>query len=522
MLCGPPGSGKISALRIAVQTIFPLQHVQWLEWLDESLGSDEVTELEEFVKQSSRYQIVTGGAKDMNCVNGTPFIIVLKNLPVSLGDCASRFHSLLRFHATNAPSSSLLVLSCTSSSSARENLLSERVLCPAFLRNELQIARIEFNPVAPTLLLKALNRIVKHEHPKGKVASRAVLQQIVSCSAGDLRIAVNQLQFLCQTVRKSGGIGPASDSHSNTGRDPGLSLFHALGKFLYGKRNKPKCASDYAMGKSKVRETHLPAHLGQWRRSELTFDVDDVLEQCQISGDQAISWLHENYPDFMPHMTAIDWVSKHISWADAHLSGGMNWRLGLTPAADWNAPEFSGSVRQPLGLANRHYGALVVVRALLLAHDIVEESVESDLRTQSRQGFRPLRAPTIRDASKVSVQLRDAWCDLSNHCNDVFEQFCSPNHFIADRCRWLFDYLPIAGKVTNARACLDRNPAIGELIATISAFNRKSHLEGHRFQSSLNKIAANTPVTEGICPSDALSEGDALPIDEDVSDDESR
>lgn len=174
-----------------------------------------------------------------------------------------------------------------------------------------------------------------------------------------------------------------------------------------------------------------------------------------MSGDQAISWLHENYPDFMPHMTAIDWVSKHMSWADAHLSGGMNWRLGLTPAADWNALEFSGSVRQPFGLANRHYGALVVVRALLLSHNIVEESVESDLRTQLRQGFRPLRAPTIRDASNVFVQRRDAWCDLSNHCNDVFNQFCGPNNFIADRCRWLYDYLPIAGKVANVRACLD-------------------------------------------------------------------
>ncbi|TPP60000.1 putative Cell cycle checkpoint protein rad17 [Fasciola gigantica] len=179
LLCGPPGSGKISSLKIAVQTIFPHGNIQWMEWLDESLGSDEITQLEEFVKQSCRYQIVTEKLTDMNCVNEPSFVItVLKNLPVSLTDCASRFHSLLRFHATNASPSSLLVVSCTSSSSSRESLLSERILCPISLRSELNISRVEFNPVAPTLLLKALNRIVKQEHVSYEMLARATVSVV--------------------------------------------------------------------------------------------------------------------------------------------------------------------------------------------------------------------------------------------------------------------------------------------------------------------------------------------------------
>ncbi|VEL32333.1 unnamed protein product [Protopolystoma xenopodis] len=65
-----------------------------------------------------------------------------------------------------------------------------------------------------------------------------------------------------------------------------------------------------------------------------------VISQCQTPGSKLVSWLHENYLDFIPSglcgrqfTPGLVFASDRISWADAHLTGGAAWRLGLSPAS---------------------------------------------------------------------------------------------------------------------------------------------------------------------------------------------
>ncbi|VDO60751.1 unnamed protein product, partial [Schistosoma curassoni] len=131
------------------------------EFLDEGIGHDEYTEIEKFVLSSGVY----GGQSVMSSESGKSLectspitVMILENLPTVVSEHPSRFHNLLRLHSTRACVNCLLVL-ILSSSTFTENDLCERIICPPTLCSELLIQRIEFNPVAPTLVVKALSRI---------------------------------------------------------------------------------------------------------------------------------------------------------------------------------------------------------------------------------------------------------------------------------------------------------------------------------------------------------------------------
>ena len=101
-----------------------------------------------------------------------------------------------------------------------------------------------FNPIAPTLLLKALQALIQ-THFVGSAQippSKEVLDIIVESSNGDIRSAVMALQFAC-VVEMGGRKRKGGDKHaavvleSVTRREQSLVLFHLMGKVLYNKRN---------------------------------------------------------------------------------------------------------------------------------------------------------------------------------------------------------------------------------------------------------------------------------------------
>ncbi|CAH8636381.1 unnamed protein product [Heterobilharzia americana] len=294
--------------------------------------------------------------------------MILENLPVCIGENPARFHNLLRLHSARARVNCLLVLILSSSNSTQSDLTCERIICPLTLCNELRIRRVEFNPIAPTIIIKALNKIgnLQAQQLGLKLPSRQLLQSIANDCSGDIRSAVNQLQFqLMSGNKKNQKESDLLSSH----RDGALSLFRTLGKILYCKR--------LGISKGEVlcnaggKEGRLPPHLEIWRRPPLDFDLEEVLDLCHTDGGHIVSWLHENYPDFAPNMTAFDLVSQEFSWTDAFLTGGMNWQLGLTPASD---SFVSRKSNRPYNIGSKHYPALVASRTVLLADDVKDES----------------------------------------------------------------------------------------------------------------------------------------------------
>lgn len=120
-----------------------------------------------------------------------------------------------------------------------------------------------FNPIAPTLMKRALQQIIDSEfsssaksrsRPSASAPSKEVLNFIIESSNGDIRSAIMALQFASTSVGIS--LGPDSQPSGKgksksrksaptralmevvTRREQSLALFHLIGKLLYNKRTK--------------------------------------------------------------------------------------------------------------------------------------------------------------------------------------------------------------------------------------------------------------------------------------------
>jgi cell cycle checkpoint protein len=121
---------------------------------------------------------------------------------------------------------------------------------------DMPLLAVSFNPIAPTLLRRALESLVdahfneKLSPPRFKPAtfappSKDLLDAIVASSNGDIRGAMMGLQFACivdsaqghgkkrQKTNKKDG---ATKIIAVTNREHSLQLFHLMGKVLFNKR----------------------------------------------------------------------------------------------------------------------------------------------------------------------------------------------------------------------------------------------------------------------------------------------
>lgn len=105
-----------------------------------------------------------------------------------------------------------------------------------------------FNPIAPTLLRKALQALLSTQFSssdsKSAPPSKEFLDIVVESANGDIRSAIMALQFAC-VVELPGGKGRKKNHKGGnarvvleavTRREQSLALFHLVGKVLYNKR----------------------------------------------------------------------------------------------------------------------------------------------------------------------------------------------------------------------------------------------------------------------------------------------
>ena len=117
-----------------------------------------------------------------------------------------------------------------------------------------------FNPIAPTLLRKALQALLNTHFSSPSDSSSSgtttvappskdFLDIIVESANGDIRSAVMALQFACvvelpretkgkgrKKIVKEGGGGARVVLEAVTRREQSLALFHLIGKVMYNKR----------------------------------------------------------------------------------------------------------------------------------------------------------------------------------------------------------------------------------------------------------------------------------------------
>lgn len=238
--------------------------------------------------------------------------------------------ALLRYLAANVPSQGLsftsanrdrelnppvvIIISETllsTTSAISDNFTAHRLLGPE-ISNHPGVNIIEFNSIAPTIMSKALNLVLKKEaicSMRKNIPGPAVLRSL--SEMGDIRSAVSSLEFMCirgddggdwggriaAKKKKKGDVEtPLTDMERGSlemvsQREASLGIFHAVGRVMYNKREDPAIAPE-----TWVRLPPPPDHLRHYSRPKISeVSVDDLINGIGTDTQTFISALHENY-----------------------------------------------------------------------------------------------------------------------------------------------------------------------------------------------------------------------------------
>ncbi|XP_034547348.1 cell cycle checkpoint protein RAD17 isoform X2 [Notolabrus celidotus] len=390
LLTGPSGCGKTATVQVLCGEL-GLRVQEWTnptqlehysssqqDWrMMDSSFSSQLTQFQDFLLRANKYSCLKmtndGGASDRK-------LILVEDFPNQVYRQPGSLHDILRRFVKTSRCPLVFIVSDSLSGDS-----SSRLLFPREIQEELQISSISFNPVAPTTMMKVLTRISALEAGKGGerrcVSDPAVLETLCSGSSGDVRSAINSLQFSSLTdssleralwgMKKDRAGSSAGKAASRTkqrkkskqgkeqeeeqaigGKDASLFLFRALGKILHCKRGSDEGSEPAEPGPG------LPSHLSSHHRGPLLVDPELVVERSHMSGDFFNLYLHQNYLDFFSDIEDVERASEYLSDADL-----------LT--ADWTNRSTMGG-----------YGSSVATRGLLYSNS-----------QQVSVGFRPLHKP---------------------------------------------------------------------------------------------------------------------------------
>ena len=173
------------------------------------------------------------------------------------------------------------------------------------------VSMIDFNPIAPTLLTKALDLAMQKEarhSGRRRVPGPSVLKKLGE--AGDVRSAISSLEFLCIRGEDGDDWGGRVVSRATKGsnatavtkmeqeslemvtqRESSLGLFHAVGKVVYNKRDVYRL-EDHNGESLPEPPDHMPEHI----RSKIPqVSVDHLIEETGTDTSTFVAALHENY-----------------------------------------------------------------------------------------------------------------------------------------------------------------------------------------------------------------------------------
>uniref|UniRef100_H2ZNF0 Uncharacterized protein n=1 Tax=Ciona savignyi TaxID=51511 RepID=H2ZNF0_CIOSA len=200
-------------------------------------------------------------------------------------------------------------------------------------------------------MTKALSRVGSAEHC---TLSKDEISNIASTSSGDIRAAINNLQF-----SSISGFVPKSLKHGKAkpvtlgGKDTSMIMFRALGKIFYCKREKRKESDSMSS----------PTH-----RDDLIVQPEDILDQCCLSGSAFGLFLHQNFINFfddnpledvaasLEHLSSSDVVGSSITSSDMSTNSrvSLDYYEGVIAARGLT---YSNSLRATADLCAKSSGA---------------------------------------------------------------------------------------------------------------------------------------------------------------------
>ncbi|CAF0873379.1 unnamed protein product [Rotaria sordida] len=207
------------------------------------------------------------------------------------------FHSILRELKRIAYHPIVFIITDNSSLSTFNN---PNVLFSLSVVDEFKIEQISFNPIAPTYMKKALQLIIQQASLlKLNPPSRDCINDIIQTANGDLRLAINTLQFSSNSKVKF-SIGKFNS------KDTCLSLFQGLGRILYKKDSEENSIDE-----------------------NTKTQPENLIEQCHISAPTFIGFLFENYIDFYSTIDDAAQLCDYLSLTE-HILNEWESRLQLS------------------------------------------------------------------------------------------------------------------------------------------------------------------------------------------------
>ena len=480
MLRGPSGSGKTATLRLLAKEL-KSELMEWQNPVGTSFENESFISLaaqfDEFLSRTIKFQ----GLDLSNTENIEPLgdlqptqrqprmIVMIEDFPNTFSRGSSVLlnfrESILRYLAHNTPSPQskakeeritpvVMIITEThmsSSSDRSESFTVGRLLGRQLIQHP-SVTVIDFNPIAPTLLSKALSTIVRKGNtvrPRKWTPSTALLKQI--SQSGDIRNSTNSLQLAylfdqgeptVGSAKATSKQGSASKSQTLASemafRDNIVDLFHAVGKVLYNKRKDIPEAS-----------TPPPAHLRHHHRPfQSEVSIGKLYEDIGTDVDTFISTLHENYPlscfgqDFADN---LDDCIANLSDSELFLSSSL----------------VRGSGGAPTSLFQTDYAFNLASRGLLfsLPYPVERGKTMSSALKLKRDPFKMIYPHSLRLWRQIdeTESTLDEWIDFVMQ-NEHTDAACSR----LSRTEISTEFIPYASKIL---PCVTRKSAKKKTIA---------------------------------------------------------
>jgi len=361
LLSGPSGAGKTATILalakqldiVVEEWVNPVEQVNYgdsrglLEDDDHYVPHDTVS----YRSKSKQFKDWLRGAKYCPLSSGASGgkyskLILIEDLP---NHKVEEFHQILETYSTSKSTVPLVIVLSETASAKKSGSLKQ--IFPPELLERLHIQTIVFNPVTTTNIVKVLTKVASVESQKGlrkfRVPDKPTLENLAESVGGDIRGAINALQFSClnetgdlrkafEGVSKIGSSKSTKNGSKNDrvmgselskigGKDQSLVMFHALGKILYAKRS------------DQVETYSLPPMLAKHSRKVLKSNPEEVIQKTTLSPDPFNCFLHHNYPPFFTKINDVQRLSEYLSVSDLFLNEwGTTGKMSLS--------EYGGSV----------------------------------------------------------------------------------------------------------------------------------------------------------------------------------
>lgn len=367
LLKGPAGSGKTTTMALLSKELGVHMH-EWKNPMSSMTASEGVVsataQFEDFVGRAGAFGSLTFDRTQQVQTQVSPTtdsrqkqLVLVEEFPntfarASLAVQAFR-SSVLNFLAATTPSATtffarqagpetpvtpiVMIISETllsTNTAAADSFTAHRLLGPEILTHP-GVSVIEFNPIAPTYMTKALDLIVIKEARKSarrNTVGPQVIQRLAEL--GDIRSAVSSLEFLCLRGDESDGWGAKVNFSKKkkgpkdvpitkmereslelvTRRESTLGIFHAVGRVVYNKR----------LPEDPNNPVPQPPHSFPERRRPKASEVnlDTLIDELGTDTHTFSAALHENYvlscggADSEETMDSVDGCIEALSDAD--------------------------------------------------------------------------------------------------------------------------------------------------------------------------------------------------------------